>query len=217
MTAIQEFNSKVGQVVQTDTFTQISHDSGRLLTTQERIELNNKVKLLSEDHGEPGWKTWRFLHRTIGVDSVEAMCIGHRDSAHAIIDLLLERGNLLKKLPETAENSNTNIVDTTFLVTKNAELTSKVKELKGSVVRLSKGLDAQSGRTEELKKALEKTTAALAKSESMLGVSMARSRQADEAVLALQARRWRNLMISCGLFFALGGVTVGSFLWLRPN
>lgn len=217
MKAMQEFNSPVGQVVQADTFTQINHVAGRLLTTQERIELNNKVKLLNEDFGEPGWKTWRFLHRTIGVENVEAMCIGHRDSAHAIIDLLLERGNLLKKLPEASGSSATNIIDTTFLVTINSELTSYVKELKGSVVRLKKNLDAQTVRTEELQKALEQTTTALAKSDRMLEVSMARSRQADQTVRTLQVRKWRNLMLTCGLFFALGGTTIGSFLWLRPT
>lgn len=214
---MQEFNSKVGQVVQADTFTQINHDSGRLLTTHERIELNNKVKLLNEDHGEPGWKTWRFLHRTIGVESIEAMCIGHRDSAHAIIDLLLERGDLLKKLPEASGSSSKNVIDTTFLATKNAELTTNTKELKVSVTRLQKNLDAQTGRTEELQKALEQTQAALVKSERMLKLSMARSQQANEMVRTLQARKWRNLMLACGVFFALGGVTIGSFLWLRPN
>lgn len=91
-----------GQLANGNINNHIHHDQGRPLTGKERVEINNKVKILHEKYGEHGGRTWTFLHKTIGVESVDAMCLGHRDAAHAIVDLLLERAELAHQLKQTA-------------------------------------------------------------------------------------------------------------------
>ena len=123
----QEFRESVGQVIQTESVTQIHHDHGRLLTSVERIELNDLVKQL-EEFGEPGWKTWRFLHRTIGVENIEAMCLDHRDNARAILDLLLERAELKQQLSLSATTSQEGAASQATLLLQNSDLSGKLKE-----------------------------------------------------------------------------------------
>lgn len=74
------------------------HGHGRPLTTKERAELNAKVTRLHEDFGTPGWQTWRSLHGYAGVENIDAMRLGHRDSVNAILDLMLEVAALKKML-----------------------------------------------------------------------------------------------------------------------
>ena len=105
MTKKQDFNSEVGQVVQTTAFTQIASDHGRMLTTAERSELNKKVLRLEKDFDKPGWATWRFLHSTIGVENLKAMRIEHRDSAHTILDLMIELAETKEKQPLTPDET----------------------------------------------------------------------------------------------------------------
>lgn len=76
---------------------------GRPLTQQERSELNKKVQQLAEEYGQIGWKTWRFLHNTIGVENIEAMRLGQRDIARTILDLMLEVA-ALKRAQGSASN-----------------------------------------------------------------------------------------------------------------
>lgn len=68
--------------------------TGRALTKGERIALNAQVRQLEECHGEAGWRTWRFLHRVIGVDNLDAMRIEHRDVAEELLGLLLKCAQL---------------------------------------------------------------------------------------------------------------------------
>lgn len=68
--------------------------AGRALTKSERVALNSLVRQIEESHGEPGWKTWRFLHRVIGVDGVDAMRIEHRDAAMELLNLQLRCSSL---------------------------------------------------------------------------------------------------------------------------
>ena len=123
----QEFQAEVGQVIQAETVNQIHYDQGRVLTTQERVELNDKVKEL-EEFGEPGWKTWRFLHRTIGTKNIDAMCLGHRDNAHAILDLLLECSALKRQLAQSSTRSEEGAASQATLLLQNSDLASKLKE-----------------------------------------------------------------------------------------
>ncbi|MGL4353867.1 MAG: hypothetical protein ACRCTP_08120 [Aeromonas popoffii] len=63
---------------------------GRALTQNERIELNKLVGRLADDFGQEGWKTWQFLHQTIGVNKIGEMRLEHLKPAQALLQLMLE-------------------------------------------------------------------------------------------------------------------------------
>lgn len=109
MTQKQEFKAEVGQVVQAAVFTQQIQTQGRSLITAERNELNAKVKELDKEYQEPSWKTWRFLHKTIGIEGINAMRLEHLESAKAILDLMLERSSLSKELKILKEEAPANV------------------------------------------------------------------------------------------------------------
>ncbi|WP_155637371.1 hypothetical protein [Burkholderia cepacia] len=89
----QEFLGPVGDVAGRDVVNH-NYGQGRLLTKVERADLNKLVRQLEIEFGRPGWQTWKFLHRTIGVETVETMCLIHRDPAETILGLLLELAKL---------------------------------------------------------------------------------------------------------------------------
>ncbi len=96
----QVFQHKVGHVFQADSVNvTLNRDNERTLTPAERAELNSKVKQLAE-FGKSGRDIWLFIHRAIGVSGVAEMRIGQRDSALAILDLMLEKAEIEKKLAE---------------------------------------------------------------------------------------------------------------------
>lgn len=116
----QEFQKRVGQVIQSE-HTQISeqlvsihtevvsggvaardivnhhHGKGRLLTKDERRTLNNYVKQLEDEYGEPGKQTWTSIHRILGNDSIEAMSIDQLKPTEAILQLLLSNAQLKRQ------------------------------------------------------------------------------------------------------------------------
>jgi len=149
----QTFHGPVGQVAGGDIVEHHSHyyDGGRELTKQERSELNAKVNKLEAEYDEPGWKTWRFLHRTIGIKSIEAMRLGQRDSAHAILDLLLENASLQSKAGSARDLADVAI--------QNSNLTAQLKEWKGKCGRLERMLGEEVHRTSALRIQLEQTSA----------------------------------------------------------
>ncbi|TNI55449.1 hypothetical protein CF126_11645 [Aeromonas dhakensis] len=63
---------------------------GRALTQNERIELNKLVGRLADDFGQEGWKTWQFLHQTIGVNKIGEMRLEHLKPAQVLLQLMLE-------------------------------------------------------------------------------------------------------------------------------
>ncbi|ARU23646.1 hypothetical protein RSSE_c3263 [Ralstonia solanacearum] len=91
----QEFSGPVGDVAGRDIINH-NYSHGRPLTKAERSELNKLVQQLETEHGELGWQTWKFLHRTIGVENIETMCLDHRDQAETILGLLLDRAKAQK-------------------------------------------------------------------------------------------------------------------------
>lgn len=63
---------------------------GRALTQNERIELNKLVGQLADEFGQEGWKTWQFLHQTIGVNKIGEMRLEHLKPAQVLLQLMLE-------------------------------------------------------------------------------------------------------------------------------
>ncbi|MFM5236460.1 hypothetical protein ACEUAP_03465 [Aeromonas veronii] len=63
---------------------------GRALTQNERIELNKLVGRLADDFGQEGWKTWQFLHQTIGVNKIGEMRLEHLKPAQVLLQLMIE-------------------------------------------------------------------------------------------------------------------------------
>ncbi|QOK96793.1 hypothetical protein HF909_10345 [Ralstonia pseudosolanacearum] len=91
----QEFSGPVGDVAGRDIINN-NYSHGRPLTKAERSELNKLVQQLENEYGELGWQTWKFLHRTIGVENIETMCLDHRSQAETILGLLLDRAKAEK-------------------------------------------------------------------------------------------------------------------------
>lgn len=148
----QTFHGPVGLVTGGDFVEHNNYyDGGRELTKQERSELNAKVKKLEAEYDEPGWKTWKFLHRTIGIENIEAMRLGQRDSAHAILDLLVENASLQSKAGSARELADVAI--------QNSNLKAQLKEAKERSSRLERMLGEEVQSTSALRAQLEKTYA----------------------------------------------------------
>lgn len=126
----QVFYGAVDNVAGRDVVNHIHHDQGRALTGQERVELNDKVKRLHEQYGEHGGRTWKFLHRTIGVENIEAMRLGHRDSAHAILDLLLDRAERQRQGTVQSVELDANAGAMTKMVQQVSTLSAQLKSSK---------------------------------------------------------------------------------------
>lgn len=196
----QVFEEKVsGQVVMGDVVNQIHHDGSRALTSQESKELNNKVKQLSENYGEQPWDTWRFLHRTIGVESVKEMRLDHRDSAHAILDLLIERAELQSHCNQQQNNDDDSSGDWTELIVKNSELAARLKESQTLQKRLERRLDEEVERAKELHSQSKSAEYAAERYETLFVNSDNLSRQLGSSLVHAQ-KRGRRLMALLVLF-----------------
>lgn len=104
------------------------HTQGRLLTKAERIELHRLVQRLESEFGEPGWQTWKFLHRTIGVENIETMCLAHRDQAETILNLLLARATLQEELQSKTEEFEQSATAITRLAERTSELSTQLQQ-----------------------------------------------------------------------------------------
>lgn len=89
----QRFDGPVEQVAAGDIHNYPPAPS-RPLTKGERVALNALVRQIEAQGGEPGWQTWRFLHRVMGVEGVDAMRIEHRDAATELLNLRLRCSSL---------------------------------------------------------------------------------------------------------------------------
>jgi hypothetical protein len=135
--ARQDFSGTVGNVAARDIVNNHHHTHGRPLTKQERVELNKAVQRLEAEFGEPSWQTWKFLHRTIGIESIEGMCLGHRDQAEAILQLLIDRATYRKTLEERSKKSQQSEENTT-LKRHNNELAERLAHLQKAYALLEK-------------------------------------------------------------------------------
>lgn len=83
----------------------IHTSSMRNLTLEERKVLHNKVKQIEQTSGEQGWVTWRFIHRAIGVESIEDLKLDQKEAVSILLDLLMERATLKKQNQGAAAES----------------------------------------------------------------------------------------------------------------
>jgi len=177
------------------------HGNGRPLTAKERSELNAKVTRLHEEFGTPGWKTWRSLHGYAGVENIDAMRLGHRDSVNAILDLMLEVAEL-KRLKETSD------------IAAHEQAASQPEELARLFVengRLSARADAAEQKQRELEKLLSLSEGKLA---SAMGALRA-ARLAEEALghrLSAWTRRTKRFAVLAVLaLIGAGGAAYAAF------
>ena len=196
----QTFHGPVGLVTGGDFVEHHSHyyDGGRELTKQERSELNAKVKKLEAEYDEPGWKTWKFLHRTIGIENIEAMRLGQRDSAHAILDLLLENASLQRKAGSARELADVAI--------QNSNLKAQLKEAKEKCGRLERQLGDGANLSSTLRSRLEQASSQADKYEQMLIGSVNYTQELEGKLRAAAQRGRRRLRFSLllGLVAAAG-------------
>jgi len=73
---------------------QIQQMQGRLLTKDERKELNDRVQGISDQYGDQPWDIWKSIHRAIGIEGIDQLHIEHRDQVRFMLDLLEERARL---------------------------------------------------------------------------------------------------------------------------
>lgn len=202
MNSRQEFHGDVSQVVQAGTVHQVLHNHGRLLTSQERVELNNKVKRLTEEYNESGRATWKLVHRAIGIETIEHMRIGQLQSAHIILDLLLERDELQHKLSQQPLGE-----DAAQVAQQVRELTAKLRAALAENNRSERGRVEFAGRLADTEKALASLKASSGRAETVLGQLLQKNRQAeaDGQFQRKKLSRLRSVAIMLGVLAAGSG------------
>ena len=108
----------------------INNGTARHLTREERVELNKKVKQIEQVSGEQGWVTWRFIHRTIGVESVEDLKLDQKDAVHVLLDLLLDRATLKKQNQGVAKELDESMQQNTLILKSIEALQEETQSLK---------------------------------------------------------------------------------------
>lgn len=215
--AKQEFHGAVGDVAGRDVVNH-NYSQGRLLTKTERADLNKLVRALEIEFGTPGWQTWKFLHRTIGVENIETMCLIHRDPAETILGLLLDRAKLLqasagrdpvaKSLIEQLEEKATALADLETRFKKQAEamriLRSELTKAERKANVTFDGASRLTNATEELQKKLETSQ----------GRNRELSASLEQTKARLAAGRRNLVALAVALVVA---VTCGAIIWRKAN
>ena len=178
------------------------HGHGRPLTAKERAELNAKVTKLHEEFGTPGWQTWRSLHGYSGVENIDAMRLGHRDSVNAILDLMLEVAGLKKKLLEASS------------VKAPEQAASRPEEVARLFVengRLSARADAAEQKQRELEKLLSLSEGKLAAALDALRDARRASEALGEKLSATARHAKRSAALAVLVFIGAGGAAYAAF------
>lgn len=237
--ARQEFNSSVGQAIQADdvrvddqsiTIGKVAdsivgrdvvnhhYGQGRLLTRTERADLNKLVRQLEIEFGTPGWQTWKFLHRTIGVENIETMCLIHRDPAETILGLLLDRAKLQLAPPSHNLASST---DTAALVEKNRELSDldarfrkQGEAMQALRADLAKARGEANKRVDDALKLAESITTLKKKLETSQGNNRDLSATLENAKHRIAAGRRNLAALAIALLVA---VTCGAIIWHKAD
>lgn len=159
----QRFEGSVDQVAAGDIHNH-ANPFGRLLTKAERVELNDLVKILDDEYGYPGWGTWQYLHKTIGFEGVDAMCIGHRDAAIELLHWQIRCEQLQRSLPEAPEQG----FELAQKGNELAELTETLKKTKLDLSRLIKRYTAEKKRADDAEVSLANITTEVRNNRLML-------------------------------------------------
>lgn len=197
----QRFEGSVDQVAAGDIHNH-SNPFGRLLTKAERVELNDLVKILDDEYGYPGWGTWQYLHKTIGFEGVDAMCIGHRDAAIELLHWQIRCEQLQRSLPEEPKQG----VELAQKGNELAELTETLKKTKLDLSRLIKRYTAEKKRADDAEASLANVTEEF-KSKNLL-LSRAHDQigqlKADVSLLRKQSNRLGAIIFLIGIVMAAG-------------
>lgn len=130
----QEFRGPVGDVAGRDIINH-HHGNGRLLTREERRTLNNLVKQLEEEFGEPGRQTWKSIHNILGIDSIEVMHLEQFKPTEAMLQLLIENAQL-RLASASADNEHA----LRFQLDQSASALTKLTERNSELVAQLKGV-----------------------------------------------------------------------------
>ena len=201
----QRFDGPVEQVAAGDIHNHVN-PLGRLLTKGERIELNTLVQRLEDDFGEPRWKTWRFLHRTIGVDNIDAICIGHRDSAQELLNLLMRCGELQKSVDAQPILNLDSKADS--LTTELESTEAALKKSKQELSRLSRRIISEEKRAQEANSELVAARGEIQRQELLLTKS--HDQLAQLKLIAAEAHKRINRLKAISMLLAI--TVVGIFL-----
>lgn len=137
---------------------------GRALTKAERVELNDLVKILDDEYGYPGWETWQYLHKTIGFEGIDAMCIGHRDAAIELLKLRIHCSELQRATPDVPKAS----FELAQKGNELAELNDTLKQTRLDLSRLHTRYTAEKKRADEADANLTKALAEIKSNRGML-------------------------------------------------
>ncbi|WP_175872020.1 hypothetical protein [Burkholderia sp. BCC0397] len=237
--ARQEFNSSVGQVIQADdvhvddqsiTIGTVAdsvagrdvvnhhYGQGRLLTRAERADLNKLVRQLEIEFGTPGWQTWKFLHRTIGVENIETMYLIHRDPAETILGLLLDRAKLQQTPPSPQSTTSTDSVALANTKREFAELDSRFRK-QGEAMQalradLGKARAEASKRVDEVLKLVDSVATLKKKLETSQGNNRDLSAALDKAKQRIAVGRRNLAALAIALLVA---VTCGAIIWRKAD
>jgi hypothetical protein len=80
-----------------DVINNITQANSKLLTTQQRRDLNKLVRRLDVEYGESGAQTWTSIHRILDVNGIDTMLIEQYKPTEAILQLLIDRAQLRHK------------------------------------------------------------------------------------------------------------------------
>ncbi|MCG8991467.1 hypothetical protein LH427_04810 [Laribacter hongkongensis] len=168
----QEFRGPVGDVAGRDIINH-HHGSGRLLTREERRALNNLVKQLEEEFGEPGRQTWKSIHNILGIDSIEVMHLEHFKPTEAMLQLLIENAQLRQSAADGADEDalrlqlDQSASALTKLTERNSELVAQLKGARQAKADLEARLNQQS---DELQNTTAKLNRALGEPKRVVGM-----------------------------------------------
>lgn len=190
-----DIDSNFGQVAETIENHYAESPLGRLLVKAERAELTDLVKKLESESGQPGWKTWKFLHRTIGVESIDELRFAHRDSALELLALLLRCAELENELAQPAVPINES--------PELAQAYSAIRSIDATLKKERKTNSWNERRLSEMDSALKETKKTVDRQENLLRDSHDQVLSLKAALAVSKKRINRLLAISCLLGAAL--------------
>jgi hypothetical protein len=164
--------------------------SGRALTRAERIDLNRQVDELENQSGDSRREIWLELHRLIGVNSIDEMCIEHLAAASALLELRLQNATLRKELAAISAPAVGAIAANDAFVTERRQLMSDLRKLRQERNALRDQLDDVSARLGTLQTESERQARMLNNA-----YELDARHKAEQARLKTKLRWWRGSFV----------------------